>query len=295
MRIVTTGVFRDTIHDLRSWRRTPGSALFAVLALGLSGGALITLVSLFNALFWRELPVSHPDELVRLSAVDSRDPDWRNPVIPVSLFASVDRAQTVFQAFAGFQSFESTAVITNTTHQLAIDVVSGRYFEALGVRPALGEVVGAREVDSASPVATISFRCWQTRFGADPSVVGQSFRLGGELVTVIGVAPAAFAGLEVGCRPTLGCPRRWHLACSECHQVKFSSRRSADCVRVSRSNSRGLRSNRSGRGRAKLRPRTWLRRLAKRAPTTRSPFSPTSSLRPEVSQRLDTERAIGAL
>jgi len=169
-----------------------------VLALGLSGGALITLVSLFNALFWRELPVSHPDELVRLSGVDSREPDWRNPVIPVSLFASVDRAQTVFHAFAGFQSFESTAVIKNTTHRFAIDVVSGRYFEALGVRPALGEVVGAREVDSASPVATISFRCWQTRFGADPNVVGQSFRLGGELVTVIGVAPAAFAGLEVG-------------------------------------------------------------------------------------------------
>ena len=50
----------------------------------------------------------------------------------------------------------------------------------------------------SSPVATISFRCWQTRFGADPNVIGQTFRLQGELVTVIGVAPRAFTGLEVG-------------------------------------------------------------------------------------------------
>jgi len=195
---VPASLLRDTVRSLRSWRRTPGSALLVVLALGLSGGALLTLVSLFNALFWRELPVPHPEELVRLSGVDSRDPDLRNPVIPVSLFASLDRAQTAFQAFAGFQSFEMTAVITNTTQRLAVDAVSGRYFEALGVRPALGEVVGLREVASVAPVATISFRCWQTRFGADPNVVGQSIRLQGELVTVIGVAPPAFAGLEVG-------------------------------------------------------------------------------------------------
>jgi len=170
-----------------------------ILALGLSGGALMALVSLFNALFWRELPVTRPHELVRVSGIDSRDPDWRHPVIPVSLFVSVERAQSVFGAFAGFQRDASTAVIQKkTTQRLAIDGVSGRYFETLGVRPVLGELVGPREVESVAPVVTISFRCWQTRFGGDPNVVGQSFRLQGELVTVIGVAPSGFAGLEVG-------------------------------------------------------------------------------------------------
>lgn len=159
----------------------------------------MALVSLFNALFWRELPVTRPHELVRVSGIDSRDPDWRHPVIPVSLFVSVERAQSVFGAFAGFQRDASTAVIQKkTTQRLAIDGVSGRYFETLGVRPVLGELVGPREVESVAPVVTISFRCWQTRFGGDPNVVGQSFRLQGELVTVIGVAPSGFAGLEVG-------------------------------------------------------------------------------------------------
>src|SRR4030095_15998517 len=67
---------RNTVRSLRSWRRTPGSALLVVFALGLSGGALIALVSLFNALFWRQLPVSHPEELVGVSAIERGMPDW---------------------------------------------------------------------------------------------------------------------------------------------------------------------------------------------------------------------------
>ena len=195
---MTLRFLHDMVRNLKGWRRTPGSAFLVILALGLSGGALLTLTSIFNGLFWRELPVTHPGELVRVAGVDSRDNDLRHPVIPISLFTSLEQTQTVFKSFAGFERFDSTAVITNMTQRLAIDAVSGRYFETLGVRPALGDVVGPREVDSKAPVAMISFRCWQTRFGGDPNVLGQSFRLNGELVTVIGVAPSGFAGLEVG-------------------------------------------------------------------------------------------------
>src|SRR3954468_1672941 len=99
------------VRSLRSWRRTPGSALLVILALGLSGGALITLVSLFNALFWRELPVSHPEELVGVSAIERGMPVWETDGIPVSLFTSLDRAQDSFRAFAGFQHVETTAII----------------------------------------------------------------------------------------------------------------------------------------------------------------------------------------
>jgi putative ABC transport system permease protein len=197
--VVTSGFFRDAVRNLRSWRRTPAAALLVVLALGLSGGALITLVSLFNALFWRPLPVPHPDELVGVSGTDPRFPGYAtNPAIPASLFASLDSGQDVFQAFAGYERLGATAVISHTSQRLAIDGVTGRYFETLGIGPALGQVVGAGDVDRVAPVATISFRCWQTRFGADPHVIGETFRLQGEPLTVIGVAPPAFTGLEVG-------------------------------------------------------------------------------------------------
>ena len=192
------GVLRDTIHGLRGWRRTPGSALLVILALGLSGGALITLVSLFNALFWRELPVARPGELVGVSGRDGRVPESGSMGMPASLFASLDRAQHVFQTFAGFQRVTMTAVIRGSTERMAMDGVSGRYFDTLGVVRELGRLLNARDVDGASPVATNSYRSWRTRFGADRDVIGQTFRLQGELVTVIGVAPRAFTGLEVG-------------------------------------------------------------------------------------------------
>lgn len=208
---------RDTARSLRSWRRTPGSALLVILALGLSGGALLTLVTLFNALLWRELPVSHPEELVGVSGADRRRPVWVSLPLPISLFASLDNAEQVFQGFAGFHSFKSIAGINGTTQRLAIEGVSGRYFDTLGVRPEMGRLVEVRDVDSVSPVATISFRCWQSRFGADPNVIGQTFRLQGEVVTVIGVAPGAFTGLEVGAPadawvPTSLAPRLLNLS-----------------------------------------------------------------------------------
>ena len=137
--------------------------------------------------------------------------------LPVNLFTSLDSAEQVFQGFAGFHSFKAIAGISGTTERLAIEGVSGRYFETLGVRAEMGRLVEVRDVDSALPVATISFRCWQSRFAADRNVIGRTFRLQGEVVTVIGVAPRAFTGLEVGAPadawvPTSLAPRLLNLS-----------------------------------------------------------------------------------
>ena len=73
-------------------------------------GWLLTLVTLFNALLWRELPVSRPHELVGVSGTDGRRPIWVNLQLPARLFASLDEAEQVFQGFAGYSRFESTVV-----------------------------------------------------------------------------------------------------------------------------------------------------------------------------------------
>ena len=189
-------LLRDTARSLRSWRRTPGAAALVVMALGLSGGALIALVSLINALFWRELPVPHPGELVSVSGITGRpgDGSW----IPVSLFAPLEHGQRVFQTLAGVERLDATAVVDDSTTRLTIEGVSGRYFDTLGVHAEAGRVVDARDVESASAVVAISFQCWRTHFGSDPHVVGRMVRLHGTPVTVIGVASPAFRGLDVG-------------------------------------------------------------------------------------------------
>ena len=175
--------------------------------------------------------------------------------------------------------------------------VSGRYFDTLGVGPALGRVVGARDVDSVSPVATISFRCWQTRFGADPNVIGQTFRLQGELVTVIGVAPHAFAGLEVGVPadawvPASLAPRLLNLPPGLSF---FDGARGPAASGCHASAGAGTRSNHSGRRRARPRLRTVAAALGK------ARDDDTLALQPQVESAargfsdLDTELAIGAL
>jgi predicted permease len=172
--------------------------LLIVLALGTSGGALIALATLVNSVFWRQVPVSHPEQMVGISGIDGRVSDRQTVGIPSSLFASLGRAEQVFHGFAGFVDLDSVAVINNTSQRLALEGVTARYFETLGVRPALGAFVGPLDEERASPVATISFRCWARCFGSDPDVVGKTFRLRGELMTVIGVAPPDFTGLEIG-------------------------------------------------------------------------------------------------
>lgn len=190
--------WRDIVRGVRTWARTPGSALLVVLALGMSGGALIALVNLVNSVFWREVPVARSEELVGISSIDRRTPEGPPVGTASSVFASLEATEHVFHGFAGFVGFDSVAVIDDTSQRLALEGVTARYFETLGVRAAFGNLVAPLDDERASPVAAISFRCWKRCFGADPNVIGKTFRLPGELMTVIGVAPPTFTGLEIG-------------------------------------------------------------------------------------------------
>jgi macrolide transport system ATP-binding/permease protein len=192
------GLVRDAIRGLRAWRRTPGSALLVILALGMSAGAMVALASVFNALFWRDLPLYRPSELIGVLSIDRSMSAGGTVGTPVSLFASLERAQQTMSGFAGFVDFDSIVVVNNTAQRVAMEGVTRSYFDTIGVQAEFGQSVSAQDVDRASPVGMVSFRCWKSRFGADPNVIGRTFSVGGELVTVIGVAPPTFAGLEVG-------------------------------------------------------------------------------------------------
>lgn len=182
----------------RSWRRTPGSALLIVLAFGLSGGALLTLVSLLNALFWRELPVAEPGALVGIFGTDQRRPDWINVGLPASLFTAIAEGQQVFDVVAGEDRASLTVVVGGSSQRLSIEGVTADYFDTLGLSPALGRHIQPVDVEDAAAVVVISSGLWQRQFGADPGVLGQTMRMRGEAVTVVGVASAAFTGLEAG-------------------------------------------------------------------------------------------------
>ena len=88
------------------------------------------------------------------------------------------------------------------------ELVSGNYFDVLGVRPALGRLLVASDdvVPDANPVAVLSFSYWQRRFGADPAIVNQSVLVNGRPFTVLGVAPPGFHSVVMGDTPDVFVP-----------------------------------------------------------------------------------------
>ena len=93
----------------------------------------------------------------------------------------------------------------NQPELVAAELVSGNYFDVLGVQPALGRVLVASDdvVPDANPVVVLSFSYWQRRFGADPTVVNQSLLVNGRPFTILGVAPPGFHSVVMGDTPDL--------------------------------------------------------------------------------------------
>src|SRR5262249_33214568 len=88
------------------------------------------------------------------------------------------------------------------------ELVSGDFFNVLGVEPYLGRVFSQADnlTSGGSPVAVISYNFWQRRFAADPQIVGKTINLNGYPFTVVGVAAQGFNGVEVGVAPDVRIP-----------------------------------------------------------------------------------------
>src|SRR6202012_4409503 len=82
------------------------------------------------------------------------------------------------------------------------EFVSGNSFETLGLRPDAGRLLRpSDDVQGAAPVAVISFQTWQQELGRDPSIIGSSFTINGQPVTVVGIAPPGFYSERLSSRP----------------------------------------------------------------------------------------------
>src|SRR5688572_17569744 len=194
---------RDAAYGLRTLRRKPGFAATAMLSLALGIGANTGIFSLVDQLLLRTLPVREPDRLVLL--------DWRGPTLPSVQYGdesllSYPLCQDLAaqrQYFEGVvcSSAGSVNLSTDGGYELArSEVVSGSYFEVLGVRAASGRLIGPADdlQPGAHPVVVISHDYWQTNLGAAPDVVGRSVLVNKHPMTIIGVAAEGFPGLDVG-------------------------------------------------------------------------------------------------
>jgi predicted permease len=196
--------WQDLRYALRGLRASPVFASTAVLTLALGTGANVVAFSVLNTILFRKLPVERPEQLVQVTnqthppRLAFSYPDYRD---------FRDR-NTAFSALAAHRFYAMSLNHNGRSQRLWGYGVSGNYFETLGEPAFLGRVLlpGDGGDDHASPVAVISYGCWQRRFGADPGIVGRRVAISGHPFTIVGVTRPRFFGTEFMFSPEVWVP-----------------------------------------------------------------------------------------
>ncbi len=203
--------WQDVRYSVRALGKSPGFLLVAVLTLALGIGANTAIFAVVNAVILRALPVSHPEQLTLLTDPDEAATNVETTehgerrILSYPEFVELRNHNSVFSGLLAAQSQPvSVDVIENRTGspstKARVQLVSGEFFDVLGVQPALGRAFTAAEdsAPGANPVAVLSDSFWRRALGADPAVTGMTLRIGGGIFRVVGVAPPGFHGILVG-------------------------------------------------------------------------------------------------
>jgi predicted permease len=201
-----TSLWQDMRYSLRVLVKTPGYAAIAILTLALGIGANTTIFSWINSTLLNPIPgLARPSEVVSLSLGRGTD----NP-FPLTYpdFETLRDGQQSFVGLTGCNATPMSLTGRGKPERVWGTVVSANYFDVFGVRPILGRGFLPEEDKrpGGAPVAVISYRLWQTHFGANPGIVGQTLAINQHPYTIVGVAPAVFQGSQTGLRSEIWVP-----------------------------------------------------------------------------------------
>ena len=208
-----TGFTQDFRYALRQLGKAPGFAAVAIITLALGIGANTAIFSLLDQALLRTLPVKDADRLVILQSLGSFNGHTssrtdENFSFSYPMYRDLRDSNSVFSGLIATDKVDVGVQWHNQPELVDGELVSGNYFDVLGVRPALGRLLVASDdvVPDANPVAVLSFSYWQRRFGSDPAVLNQSILINGRPFTVLGVAPPGFHSVVMGDTPDLFVP-----------------------------------------------------------------------------------------
>jgi predicted permease len=201
-----TSIWQDVRYSLRMIGKTPGFAVIAILTLALGIGANTTIFSWVNSALLNPVPgLASPNEVVALTLSNPGEspfaftyPDIQALRDGQKSFTGITACNIASMSLTGFGKPE----------RLWGMVATANYFDVLGVRPILGRAFLPEEDEKpgGAPVAVISYRLWQTHFGASPNVVGQQVEINQHPYTIVGVTPAVFQGSQTGVRTEIWVP-----------------------------------------------------------------------------------------
>jgi predicted permease len=188
---------------LRRLSRERQFSLGVVLTLSIAIGGAGALLSLLNAIVLRPLAVPRPERLVAVY------PGLGEALfgVPVRTLRELRNAQDVVLGLCGYSRGALDVEVEGVVTQHRNEGLTGECYRMLGVHPLVGRLIDERDdVGESAPVVVISHRFWTRAFHADPAIVGRTLRANGLLLTVIGVTPPAFDGIDIERAPDLTVP-----------------------------------------------------------------------------------------
>jgi predicted permease len=199
----------DARGGVRALVKQPIFAITTILTLAIGIGANTVVFTLLHGLLLRSLPVTAPQELVRINL--TLDTDRAPGGVDLGMLRRLDEVDHTLVELSGWRS--NTVAVSEpdgTLRSTEAALVTGNAFELLGLHPRLGRLLTRADDVAGGPVGgwpvVLSEGFWRERFGAQVSAIGQTIRLSGHPVTIVGVAPGTFHGTWPGVEPLLYLP-----------------------------------------------------------------------------------------
>ncbi len=221
-----TGLAQDLRYALRQLRKSPGFTFVALATLALGIGANTGIFTLVNAVMLKALPVPNPQQLFLVIENDFEPQNTRfsYPFFQQARAAMPEGSRVAAASWPGgfYASFGGRPEMV--TGQL----VSGNYFQTLETYAAFGRLLDENDdrIIDGSPVAVISYGCWERRFGRDPNIIGRKLVVNGMPIQIVGVVAERFFGTRVGVSPEFWLPTNMQSAVR--YQQHYSKNTSDD-------------------------------------------------------------------
>jgi predicted permease len=210
-------LFNDLRYSLRQLAKSPAFTATVIATLALGIGANAAVFTLFDQVLLRMLPVEKPKELVRfvwnggfsgsMSSFGGDSEDHHN-YFSYPMYKDLRDQNDVFSGLIAADKTRVGVSWHNSAESKDAEVVTGNYFQLLGLKPALGRLLTPQDdtAKNANPVLVLSYNYWKTRFGAARDITGQSVLVNGHPFTILGVAPQNFDSAIGGYKPSVFIP-----------------------------------------------------------------------------------------
>jgi predicted permease len=193
----------DLVSELRyaarALAKSPVFTSVAVFSLALGIGANTGVFTMLDQVLLGLLPVENPTQLVQLKQVgESYGSNNGLNAHSYPIYADFRDQNQVFRGMLCRYHMAASVSFDGRNERASLELVSGTYFQVLGLQPALGRLFTPNEdrKSSGAPLAVLSYDYWQSRFGADPAIVGKEILVNDHRLTIVGIAPRGFDGME---------------------------------------------------------------------------------------------------